>query len=348
MSSFQAGCPHCGQILELQEEWRGIECTCPACNQKFVIPTAAEAAAPPKNHSGHGFASDKRRNSFHERNTGDDAVKTRIFTQKIDGLLASLRERDHVSTGRLFENGIRALVSWGILAVGAVVAITGLVIMARLEGKRDFNEFLCFVPLPLLLGIIGNYISDKFSGSLHKIIHRTPCRLSDSALVDVLALLCLIVAVCCLFWGIAVSIQSNSLIIFLIGIGGAVVSYYAAALMLNHEKTLDVRIDAENAGAADAVLSIILIVNKLYVYLIPLLQIAGLCVVIYFCFADKTSEYSHNEMSSYVAAAHMTIALMTLAQSALLPVWGYLSYIFSTFICDIIQAVLSIPKAFKK
>ena len=45
MSSFKIRCPHCGRKLELEEEWRGMECTCPVCDRDFVVP--ADTPAPP-------------------------------------------------------------------------------------------------------------------------------------------------------------------------------------------------------------------------------------------------------------------------------------------------------------
>ena len=40
MSSFNCNCPHCGGVLEAQDEWRGMEAECPLCHGAFTIPAA--------------------------------------------------------------------------------------------------------------------------------------------------------------------------------------------------------------------------------------------------------------------------------------------------------------------
>lgn len=44
MSSFQSECPHCGQLLELQEEWCNMKVNCPSCNETFVVPDKRQKA----------------------------------------------------------------------------------------------------------------------------------------------------------------------------------------------------------------------------------------------------------------------------------------------------------------
>lgn len=39
MSNFTFNCPHCGNPLEAQEEWRGQQTDCPYCSQTITIPT---------------------------------------------------------------------------------------------------------------------------------------------------------------------------------------------------------------------------------------------------------------------------------------------------------------------
>ena len=40
--AFNIQCPHCNTQLEIQEQWIGMECECPQCRQKFVVPPPAE------------------------------------------------------------------------------------------------------------------------------------------------------------------------------------------------------------------------------------------------------------------------------------------------------------------
>ena len=46
MAAFLLTCPHCGAELEVQDEWRGMEVTCPNCQNPFVIPQQEYAAGP--------------------------------------------------------------------------------------------------------------------------------------------------------------------------------------------------------------------------------------------------------------------------------------------------------------
>ena len=38
MATFNIICPHCGGLLEVQDEWAGAESTCPLCRKTFVVP----------------------------------------------------------------------------------------------------------------------------------------------------------------------------------------------------------------------------------------------------------------------------------------------------------------------
>ena len=37
MKTFQSSCPHCQQMLEFQEDWIGMNATCPLCGRDFII-----------------------------------------------------------------------------------------------------------------------------------------------------------------------------------------------------------------------------------------------------------------------------------------------------------------------
>ena len=42
MANFTFSCPQCGQHLEAQEEWRGQETQCPACNVAIIVPDSGQ------------------------------------------------------------------------------------------------------------------------------------------------------------------------------------------------------------------------------------------------------------------------------------------------------------------
>ena len=44
--SFNIRCPYCNTVLEVDEQWVGMECECPQCRQKFVVPAPAAEEAP--------------------------------------------------------------------------------------------------------------------------------------------------------------------------------------------------------------------------------------------------------------------------------------------------------------
>ena len=39
---FEFDCPRCGMILQAEEEWRGLEVSCPKCNCDLIVPTVPE------------------------------------------------------------------------------------------------------------------------------------------------------------------------------------------------------------------------------------------------------------------------------------------------------------------
>ena len=42
MAAFTLACPHCGTELEVQDEWTGMEMSCPSCQNDFVVPPGPE------------------------------------------------------------------------------------------------------------------------------------------------------------------------------------------------------------------------------------------------------------------------------------------------------------------
>ena len=35
--SFEAKCPNCGETFDAQDDWHGIETSCPSCNDLFIV-----------------------------------------------------------------------------------------------------------------------------------------------------------------------------------------------------------------------------------------------------------------------------------------------------------------------
>lgn len=46
--SFNIMCPHCRTTLEAQEQWAGMECECPQCHEKILIPAPTVKPSPLK------------------------------------------------------------------------------------------------------------------------------------------------------------------------------------------------------------------------------------------------------------------------------------------------------------
>ena len=44
--SFKIKCPECGQILEAEEEQRGLKAQCPFCNSTMVVPSKKNSPTP--------------------------------------------------------------------------------------------------------------------------------------------------------------------------------------------------------------------------------------------------------------------------------------------------------------
>ena len=42
MANYDINCPHCGGELEVEDEWAGMEVTCPSCQNDFVVPPGPE------------------------------------------------------------------------------------------------------------------------------------------------------------------------------------------------------------------------------------------------------------------------------------------------------------------
>ena len=50
MAQMETVCPHCSNMLTVENEWIGVNVECPICKQKFVISTVhAQGFTPPEN-----------------------------------------------------------------------------------------------------------------------------------------------------------------------------------------------------------------------------------------------------------------------------------------------------------
>jgi hypothetical protein len=47
MSEIKVFCLHCGQHIQCDESYRGMQINCPTCSQSFAVPKAAQTAPPP-------------------------------------------------------------------------------------------------------------------------------------------------------------------------------------------------------------------------------------------------------------------------------------------------------------
>ncbi len=56
MSKFNIGCPHCGGLLEVQDEWTGVSMICPFCRGNFIVPGRNMPRGPYASFSGMGSA----------------------------------------------------------------------------------------------------------------------------------------------------------------------------------------------------------------------------------------------------------------------------------------------------
>jgi len=63
-ATYSIDCPRCGGILEVQEEWAGLETNCPFCQRAFVIPPPQKTPAQPSPVPFGPAASSRSRSSY--------------------------------------------------------------------------------------------------------------------------------------------------------------------------------------------------------------------------------------------------------------------------------------------
>ena len=119
---YNITCPHCGDSLEAQDDWGGMETTCPFCSKNFIIPqrevpasSPAEYAAPPA-YSHSDTWSEQEEESYEEQNNGWKSSGLSKLFLTLGGLC--------VTAAIIFARALDTL-TWTLIVIGIIFFILG-------------------------------------------------------------------------------------------------------------------------------------------------------------------------------------------------------------------------------
>lgn len=188
-----------------------------------------------------------------------------------------------------------------------------------------------------LATIVLHYIAWKFLPYIHHIIRATPTRVS-SPILDVFALVTALGGIGCLVWGIVLWVKTSSFSTFLFAVCLAVLSEYAALLSLRPSH-LNIHTDGSRS-AGQEFLGFLSYSVKLNLRLIPVTFGLGLFLGLAFMINLLFSRYDY--VGALLTDFGLTLAAVLYA--SLLPLSGYLIFLFWHFLIDLGSAILGPQK----
>lgn len=185
--------------------------------------------------------------------------------------------------------------------------------------------------------LLFQYIAAKSLPCLTNQIKNTPVKISTVAILDITCLLNAIFGIICFIGGLIIAINLSDFSYFLLGVGLTILSLYWMAMCLNPE-SLNVKI-AQDSSAGEEFIGLLTFFAKGSLKLLPILFCGSvlsaaylLCKLMFENFQYKEELYQYlSDISIY-------------ASGALLPLAGYLTFLFYYFTIDIARAILSIPE----
>lgn len=193
----------------------------------------------------------------------------------------------------------------------------------------------------LFVTIVFQYIAAKTIPCLNTLIHNTPAKLSSTAILEVLAFAAGIFGIIALIGGLIISIKASSLHFFISGIAIFVICEYWMAMAMKPE-SLNIEI-VKNISAGEEFIGLLTFLAKGSLKIIPLIFCGCMIFAAYDLIAMMFVKYH------YIGEINLEAGIVAYAVcGALLPLFGYVSFIGYYFTIDIARAILSIPAKLDK
>lgn len=224
--------------------------------------------------------------------------------------------------------------------IAAMSLITSIVLVLKYNALSTAYVLISGI-VGLLVAIVFQYIAAKTIPALNLLINNTPVKQSSTVILDIFAICVGILGVIALLGGLVISIKISDFEFFVLGFATFIVCEYWLAIALKPE-TLNIEI-VKNISAGEEFIGILTFFAKGSLKLIPLVFCGAMIFTSYQLIAMMFIKYQ------YIPEINLSAILVTYSLcGALLPLFGYISFIAYYFTIDIARAILSIPEKLDK
>lgn len=267
-------------------------------------------------------------------------VSESFTSQLIDRFLMFLKKTAFDNFISKNENWLVKIGLYGIYFIGIMSFIFALALPLKVPGFGILQGILIGI-IALLVAVVLNYAAYKILPNLNLLISGTPVKISSSSFLTVCALFTGIFGVIALLASIVFAIQTGSFMTFVGGIFTFIVCEYWMAMFLNPQ-TLKVEV-VKNVSAGEEFIGLLSFFMKALLKLIPLQFAAAMLYGSFYIVMMLFTRYDDPYTFLYELRTFGQVAAL-----ALLPVGGYIFFLFYYFAIDIANAILEIPNKIEK
>lgn len=259
------------------------------------------------------------------------------ITTLVDKLLNYLRKKIYFDFLEYNENW---LIKSGLFCLSYVIPVVTIITAITLLVRTNVSANILWISVVVcVLSVLYRYVAEKMLVYVKDTINKAVTRISSPVLLDVLTVCIGFSGLLVLGFSICFAIQGSDWNTFFSGLFLFIFCEYCMALLLNPQKSINVVMD-KNATPADNFIGIMSVLVKSLYRLVPVIFGSAMifCVIHLFeiLFAKAGTPIYAVIASGYSAAICFCMAL--------LPLVGYLLFLFYYFAIDICVSFLQIPQ----
>jgi len=258
-------------------------------------------------------------------------------TNLIDNLLKYLRKKTYFN---FLESNENWLVKSGLFCLSYIIPILSIIATIAILVRAELNAVILWIPVIVcILSVLFRYTAEKMLSYVKDTINKATTKISSGALLDVLTVFIGFGGLVVLCASIYFAITTGDWNTFLSGVFMFIFGEYCMAMLLDPVKSINIVIE-KNATPAENFVGIFSVLAKSLYRLVPVAFGSAMifCVIhlldILFV-AEGTAVYS------VMGSAYEAFYCFGMA---LLPLVGYLLFLFYYFTIDICVSFLQIPK----
>ncbi|MBI2190886.1 MAG: hypothetical protein HYU36_02730 [Planctomycetes bacterium] len=269
-----------------------------------------------------------------------EPVKVKLGNQLFVGLFDKLLQfcRKYLSE-RLFAGSVGFLMTWGNWAL-VLASLMGLIIAVVYGIRLDSFVLVIWGVGWVMVLLVLQYSAAKFFSAGEIVIQSSASRLSSQAFVDLLALVCLILGLASLSWGVWGYIKVADKNGFWSGLTGFFLCEYLACIALNIQM-LNISITPQ-ATAGEEAIGMLTFVMKGILKLTPIAFGSGLIIhTLNFLLSTRRALQDGESLFEFLDQGQYSVYfIMT---SASLPFVVFVLFVMYYLFVDLARAILALP-----